>query len=375
MIQQLLSTVLVLTLLTPELLQSISNMQLTNYEASWSEDIAIDKDDENKVYRSSDLSNLWRDYFTNAPTFLEGNPEDFDFYKRYSNGKDSILIHYDELYGQDNYTIESNYLIPKNATLEERFLTYLGMNEINSEDIGIYYINLTTGEEYSLHGEDLFTAASTWKLGLGMAIEDQMNAGKLSKNTGIYYTPEFDVGGTQFVTGYYDHYTYIPVSKLMYKMLVPSGNVSAALLWSKLNQLTKNNLQTYVDLVDAGEIEYRRAGNQITPKFQAYLLRKMYEEQASYKYVIELLEKAYPKDYARTYIKNKNGVHIIHKCGFFEGHINDSILNLGDNPFVLTIYTNYINEPKEHIANLSGIATMYTKNTSAEIVQDLIEIE
>lgn len=375
MIQRLLSSVLTLALLSNSTLHSISNMQLKDYTSTWSEDIAIDKEDESKVYRSRDFAGLWREYYTNAPTFLEGNQEEYDFYKRYSNGKDSILIRYDELYGQDNYTVESNYLIPRNATLEERFLTYFGINEINPEAMGIYYINLATGEEYSFHGEELFIAASTWKLGLGMAIEDQIKAEKLSKNTGIYYTPEFDVGGTQFITGYYDHYTYIPVSTLMYKMLVPSGNVSAALLWTKLNQLTKNNLQTYLDLVDAGEMEYNREENAITPKFQAYLMRKIYEQQDSYKYVIELLDQAYTKDYARKYIRNQNGVHLIHKCGFYEGHINDVILNLGEYPFVLAIYTNHIDSPKEHIANLAGITTMYTRFVNAEIAQAEIEGE
>ena len=103
---------------------------------------------------------------------------------------------------QDNQTQEgtgSESILESNLSIKERIQKYLG-SDINR--FGFIYYDLTSGEKIAINENKVFTAASTYKVGLNMVTYEKIRSGSLDINKGIPYVASNDYeGGTGILQG------------------------------------------------------------------------------------------------------------------------------------------------------------------------------
>ena len=234
--------------------------------------------------------------------------------------------------------------------LENKIKDYLG-NELNN--VGLIYYDLTTNKKISINGDELFTAASTYKVGMNIVAYNMVKEGTLSLSDNIKYSSGYYEEGTGILQSQIDTTLNSPISiqKLLDYAIIYSDNIATNMVNEKLGGF--NSVRQAVSYF-TGVSEPTVSGNVITPETEFRLLKNLYSNRFDeyYAHLIEVMKTTEFHDRIDKYLPYNL---VAHKIGSYDSYINDVGIIFTDKPYILVIYTNELTDAAEKIATLSKI--------------------
>ncbi|WP_238907093.1 serine hydrolase [Clostridium sp. YIM B02506] len=234
--------------------------------------------------------------------------------------------------------------------LENKIKDYLG-NELNN--VGLIYYDLTTNKKISINGDELFTAASTYKVGMNIVAYNMVKEGFLSLNDSIKYSSGYYEEGTGILQSQIDTTLNSPISiqKLLDYAIIYSDNIATNMITEKLGGF--DSVRQAVSYF-TGVSEPTVSGNVITPETEFRLLKNLYSNRFDqyHSHLIEVMKNTEFHDRIDKYLPYNL---VAHKIGSYDSYINDVGIIFTDKPYILVIYTNELTDATEKIATLSNI--------------------
>ena len=234
--------------------------------------------------------------------------------------------------------------------LLRRIQKYLG-SEISR--FGFIYYDLTSGEKIAINENKVFTAASTYKVGLNMVTYEKIRSGSLDINKGIPYVASNDYeGGTGILQGEVNTTLAKPVSvsKLLELSITHSDNIATRMLNRILGGAkgVRQNMNSMVGL------SCDTSSNKTTPEIQFRLLKKLYENRNDkyYSRLINNMKNTVFHDRLDKYLPYNM---VAHKIGNYGGAVSDIGIVFTDKPYVIVAYAEGVSGPAEKISKISRI--------------------
>lgn len=222
-------------------------------------------------------------------------------------------------------------------------------------EIGFYYVNLISGESFSLCDWELFESASVIKLPMFAAIMKWSSEGKVDLKEKLAFTEDDkfpSCGALQFFPTPME----VEIDTLCKLMITISDNTATNLLIRRFGMeafnaefrrmgLVKSRIERY--LFDA-EASSRGLENRVTPRDMGVLLEDIYRrtfvnEDVS-AYMEDVLLRQQIKHKIRGYLPKS--VPAAHKTGEDNGITNDVGIVYGEKPFIVCWLTNHTDVPE-----------------------------
>lgn len=241
----------------------------------------------------------------------------------------------------------------KAMTLEQRIRNYLGSNTNN---VGVTYRDLNSGETIEINGYKVFTAASTVKVAIALAIADKLETGELSPDTLVYYSSADYEGGTGIMQGQDKSKPYKVINLVEY-MIRYSDNIATNML---LGVYGYENFKNYLDQIT--EIPTNHYANQLTALGATNALEKLYNGAQSKYYYSTILEYLRTTQFHDRLDRHLSYDRVAHKIGNYGGNTHDvGVFLIDDNPYIVSVYTNGVPNANTVITGISDI--IYDRQT------------
>lgn len=201
---------------------------------------------------------------------------------------------------------------------------------------GLYVNELKTGKSFGINEEVSFPAASTVKVPLLMAVYEDIEASKISKEQTMTYTSgdyEEGTGSIQY-TSFGTRWT---VSELAKRMMKQSDNVAKNMMFRLVGY---RRAQEYITGLGAKNVDMSLE-NKTTPKDAGTLLKLIYENETVDKELSdEMLELMVKTDFEKRLPRYLDGIKVSHKIGTWAGAISDTgIVFLEGRPYTISVYS------------------------------------
>lgn len=217
-------------------------------------------------------------------------------------------------------------------------------------DVGMTYVDLTTGKQISVNGTQEFYSASTIKVPLAMMIADKVQAGELKWDDQLVYNEKEDYeDGTGIIINNIQP-TY-SVRTLQEYNIIYSDNIAKNMLYGTFGDDVKAKKALYAHFLQK-ETQWDDA--KFTSEDAAKILKILYDEKAT------------NSEYQKIYDYMKNTVFhermdtpttsgkVAHKIGSYAGFLHDIGILETEHPFILTVFTNgQTNEGISFIASVT----------------------
>lgn len=202
-------------------------------------------------------------------------------------------------------------------------------------DVGLTYIDLTTGKEISINGDKDFYTASTIKVPLAMFIADKVNSGSLKWDMQIPYNEEEDYEeGTGLLI--YDIQPSYSLKTLQEYNIVYSDNIAKNMLYDALGGDKKARTDLYARF-------FKKTPNlestQITSKEAATVLEELYKKKATDKEYLTIYDYMKRTVFHERMDTPTTSGKVAHKIGSYNDFIHDIGIFETEYPFILTVYT------------------------------------
>jgi len=228
-------------------------------------------------------------------------------------------------------------------TWDEVISDFLSEYNAPAANVGIGYVNLVTGEEHYLNGDEYRVAASMYKVPMNMIFGKMITAGEMTLDTVISGRVYRD---------------------LQRSTIVFSSNDMAEVLWNKLGgyQRYRQKLAPIMgeDPYTVDQMFYKN--NYFTPRQMMYCLTELYNNPDGYPGVLDCMLEAEPSKYFRA---SENRYTIAHKYGLVDedGHsyLNDCAIVWTDEPFTCVIFTDNCPKPYSILSGFISLMIDYTQ--------------
>lgn len=218
--------------------------------------------------------------------------------------------------------------------MQERVELYL---DDRIDEFGFIYYDLTTGEKIVINENKVFTAASTYKLGLNMVIYADVINGKLKINDGIMYNEETDYeDGSGILQG--EIYTTltepVELQRLLDLSIIESDNIASKMLKRTLG----GDKESRERINSMAGITCDTDNNKTTPAIQFNLLKKLYEnrENEYYAHLLDMMKSTAFHDRIDKYLPY---YEVAHKIGSYQESVHDIGIVFTDRPYILIMYS------------------------------------
>ena len=237
--------------------------------------------------------------------------------------------------------------------------------------VGLYYVNLNTGDSFALHEDELFESASVIKLPMFAAIQKWHAKDGLDLRERLTFT-EADKFPSCGALQFFPTPMEVDIETLCKLMIAISDNTATNLLIRRFGMetfntefrrmgLEKSRMERY--LFDA-EASARGLENRVTPKDMGVLLERIYHRtfvnEAVSAYMEDVLLRQQIKHKIRGYLPKS--IPCAHKTGEDNGITNDVGIVYSESPFVVCWLTNHTDVPEAEKA-IREITLELTKNT------------
>lgn len=203
-------------------------------------------------------------------------------------------------------------------------------------DVGMTYVDLTTGKQISVNGTTEFYSASTIKVPLAMMIADKVQSGSLKWDDQLTFNEKEDYeDGTGIIIN--DIQPKYSLRTLQEYSITYSDNIAKNMLYDTFGGDVEAKKALYAHFLQK-ETEWDDA--KFTSEDAAKILKILYKEKAT------------NQEYQTIYDYMKNTVFhermdtpttsgkVAHKIGSYAGFLHDIGILETEQPFILTIFTN-----------------------------------
>ncbi|BAD39965.1 serine hydrolase [Symbiobacterium thermophilum] len=227
------------------------------------------------------------------------------------------------------------------AGLEEALHAYVSAL---SGTYGVAVVDLSTGATVSVGGDQVFVAASTFKVPLAMYVFSLVERGEADLAEPLYYAPEDWEGGSGILHGSIagDCYT---VAELVHLSLTVSDNIATNML---LRRFGEQNVFAYMRELGGTVTNLSTGRRATTPRDMALYMEVAYRRAAGddgglYRTLLGLLTQTAFSD--RIAAGAPSGVSVAHKIGTLPAMVHDvGIVFLQDRPFAIALFSSGVNE-------------------------------
>ncbi|MGM0238197.1 serine hydrolase [Enterococcus sp. AZ103] len=214
-------------------------------------------------------------------------------------------------------------------------------------EIAVTYLDLATGQETSINGEQTFVAASTTKVPLVMLISDQIAAGNLSWEQEIPYQEAFFESGTGTIQN--DIQPDYTVEELTELVITVSDNIAKNMLYDLVGGYetgVKDWYVTYLKRLSNGENTISSAN---MAKLLAILNAHAADNQGYQNLIKDMQQTIFNERLATENTVNQ----VAHKIGTNDTYVHDVGIFYGEHPYILTVYTNQVTDAEMVISTIS----------------------
>lgn len=246
------------------------------------------------------------------------------------NSKDDLLENTDKL--------TNNESDEKILQIKEVILNLAGKYKDN---IGVYYYNLITKEEYTLNGDIYFNAASLAKVAQAMEVLDLAQEGIVNIDEVLVYEESDYAEGTGILQQQ-EKIEPMTVLEAIELSIVYSDNIA----YNMLKRNIGTDIRSYMIAVSG--IDDIPMENRTTAYEQGQLYKKLYyneENNLYYDFLIECLKNTVFNERIDKYIE----VDTAHKIGNYYRYYNDAAIIYDEEPYILVVLTKDIGELAEGI--------------------------
>ncbi|GLC30849.1 serine hydrolase [Clostridium omnivorum] len=243
----------------------------------------------------------------------------------------------------------------KKQKLEEEIKAYLASN---MDNVGLSYYDINSGSEITINGDKTFLAASTVKVQMNIVLADLIKGGQISKDEALKYTDAFYEEGTGILQGQ-ELTTPIPLTLLSKYSIVYSDNIATNMIMDRIGY---EKMRTLIDSKIGHATDH--SDNYITAKDETTLLKLLYENKDNnslYNELIENMKNTEFHDRMDLYVPQNL---VAHKIGSYDNYVNDVGIVYAKNPYILSVYTNEVENADEVIAHISQLIYNYQNSIS-----------
>jgi beta-lactamase class A len=203
-------------------------------------------------------------------------------------------------------------------------------------EVGMTYVDLTTGKQLSVNGTQEFYSASTIKVPLTMMIADKVAAGELKWEDQLTYNEKNDYEtGTGIIIN--DIQPKYSVRTLQEYSIIYSDNIAKNMLYDTFGSDIKAKQAIYAHFLQK-ETDWTDA--KFTSEDAAKILKILYQEKATnpeYQAIYDYMK--HTVFHERMDTPTTSG-KVAHKIGSYEGFLHDIGILETEHPFILTVFTN-----------------------------------
>ena len=219
---------------------------------------------------------------------------------------------------------------------------------------GVYYYDITTGQEFGINDEDQYTSASCEKIPINLYLYTRIASGAVNPGDTLTYLQEDYEGGTGGIQ-YEKVGTQYTIDELSKLSIVNSDNVAANML---IRYLGMQNIKDYMRQI-GGQVVLDDQ-NVSSPRDMGLYMKLVYEfSENNGTFGNELMN-----DFLSTELYNDRlpallpkSVKVAHKIGNEVGVVNDVGIVFADKPYIVAVMSKGVNEEEAPtvIANISKI--------------------
>lgn len=202
-------------------------------------------------------------------------------------------------------------------------------------DVGMTYVDLTTGKQLSVNGTKEFYSASTIKVPLAMMVADKVQSGTLKWEDQLTFKESDYEDGTGIIINNIQP-TY-SVRTLQEYSITYSDNIAKNMLYDTFGGDIKAKQALYAHFLQK-ETEWDDA--KLTSEDAAKILKILYEEKAKnpeYQTIYDYMKQTVFHERMET---PQTTGKVAHKIGSYAGFLHDIGILETEHPFILTIFTN-----------------------------------
>ena len=252
-------------------------------------------------------------------------------------------------------------MLPLQSKLETRLTSVPGT-------VCVSFLDLTTGEQFSIQGDRSVHSASTIKLVIMAELMARIHAGALTLDQTITVTSEMKTGGDGILKELEPGHSFT-LKEIMTLMIIVSDNQATNILIDLLGMEAINaragamGLQNTVLGRKMMDSEARKQGkdNYISANDMVSILKSIYEgtliDAASSRIMLDILLRQQQGGRLQLYLPEE--VPVAHKCGDLDYLENDGgIVFVENHPYILVVLTSEMSsnkEGREIIGHLSKI--------------------
>ncbi len=217
---------------------------------------------------------------------------------------------------------------------------------------GVYYYDLTTGQEFGINDEDQFTSASCEKVPMNLYLYQQIQSGAVNPQATLTYTQADYEDGTGSIQ-YQRVGTKYTIDELSKLSIVESDNVATNML---IRLLGIQNIKNYMRQVGGQVVvDDQNVSSPRDMGLYMKLVYEFYENGGTFgdELMNDLLNTELYDDRLPALLPKS--VKVAHKIGNEVGVINDVGIVFADRPYIVAVMSQGVNEEEAPavIANIS----------------------
>lgn len=236
--------------------------------------------------------------------------------------------------------------------------SFLDKHQLDPDQLGLVYMDQTTGETFSHNEDGAFIAASTIKVPMAMYTLDQVHRGLINLDMELGYKESLDYergsGLLQFTIEDGDR---ISLETCIELAIRNSDNIATNMIFRYWRERPESQSLT-LRMNQAYGLAYD--GNaSMTAGSMAKVLKQLFDNQNQnphYDLLITHMKNTTFDSYVTRDIPN--GLYA-HKFGLYGGSSNDIGIVYGERPFIFSVYTKNLNDPSEILSEIGAYFCSY----------------